>query len=102
RMIYTRVSRGSPEDEADRAVLEQLDGRRDVAAIAGAAGLTQFDVARALHRLVRAGLARAMAPDKVRIIELFSWLAEAIHVKLMMVGLCAGALILGWEYKQMS
>jgi hypothetical protein len=92
RLIYTRVGRAEPENPTDRTVLELLDSRRDVAAVAGAAGATQFDVARSLHRLVQAGLARAMAPDKVRIIELFNWLAESIHVKLMMFGHSAAAL----------
>jgi hypothetical protein len=69
-----------------------LDGRHDVASVAGAAGMTQFEVACALHRMVQAGLARAIPPDKVKIIELFSWLVESIHVKLMMFGHSSEAL----------
>jgi hypothetical protein len=91
RLIFVPTGRGVPEDEADARVLGLLDGKRDVAAVAAAAGTTQFDVARSLHRLVGAGLARAMAPDKVKIIELFSFLVEAIHLKLMMFGYSANA-----------
>jgi hypothetical protein len=92
RLLYVRSGRGEAPDEASATVLELLDGKRDVSAVAAAAGTTQFEVARALHRLVGAGLARAIAPDKVKIIELFSFLVEAIHVKLMMFGHSAEAL----------
>jgi hypothetical protein len=92
RLIFVPTGANRPDDPFDRSVLELLDGKLDVGAIAGAAGTTQFDVARALHRLVQAGLARAQAPDKVRIIELFSFLVEAIHLKLMMFGYSGEAL----------
>jgi hypothetical protein len=92
RLIYTRIGRVTPDEPTERAVVELLDGRRDVAAVAAAAGTTQFEVARALHRLVGNGQARAMAPDKVRIVELFTFLVESIHVKLMMFGHSAEAL----------
>jgi hypothetical protein len=92
RLIFVRTGSNRPEDRFDRSVHELLDGKLDVGAIASAAGTTQFDVARALHRLVQAGMARAQAPDKVRIIELFSFLAEAIHLKLMMFGYSGEAL----------
>ena len=83
---------GSAAEEFDARVLGLLDGKLDVAAVAQAAGTTQFEVARALHRLVTAGAARAQAPDKVRIIELFTFLVEAIHLKLMMFGYSGAAL----------
>ncbi len=102
RMIYARSGHGTPTDPVDATVLDLLDGRHDVAAVAGAAGMTQFDVARALHRLVQAGMARAMPPDKVKIIGLFSWLCEAIHVKLMMFGFSSEALLFERELNRFA
>jgi tetratricopeptide (TPR) repeat protein len=59
--IFAPVAAASdaPELTADqRRVVPLLDGRRDVARLADAAGLGEFDVARALYDLVRRGLAR--------------------------------------------
>lgn len=92
RLIYVRSGRGTPPDAGSGVVLDLLDGKRDVGAVAAVAGTTQFEVARVLHRLVGAGLARAIAPDKVKIIELFNFLAESIHVKLVMFGHSSEAL----------
>jgi len=91
RMTFRRVS-SPPEgadaecSEQDRQVLAHIDGRRDGVALALACGLTQFDTARSLAQLARAGLARAVPPDKSRIIELFNFLVESIYVKLCMFG----------------
>jgi hypothetical protein len=92
RLIFVPTGLGTAPGELEAQVLGLLDGKLDVAALAAAAGTTQFEVARALHRLVVAGAARAQAPDKVRIIELFSFLVEAIHLKLMMFGYSGEAL----------
>jgi hypothetical protein len=83
-------------------VLDLLDGKRDAAAVASAAGLTQFDAARALHRLVGRGVARAQAPDKVKIVELFTFLVESIHMKLMMFGHSSQALLFERELNRFA
>ncbi|HEY3081181.1 MAG TPA: DUF4388 domain-containing protein [Chloroflexota bacterium] len=102
RLIFLPTGRGRPEDEADQRIHDLLDGKRDLAAVAAAAGTTQFDVARALHRMVQAGQAHAMAPDKVKIIELFNFLAESIHLKLMMFGHSAEALLFERELNRFA
>ena len=102
RLIFVPTGRGQPDDEGDRALLGLLDGKRDLAAVAAAAGTTQFDVARAMHRLVQAGQARAMAPDKVKIVELFSFLCESIHLKLMMFGHSADAMLFERELNRFA
>ncbi|HEY3110031.1 MAG TPA: DUF4388 domain-containing protein [Chloroflexota bacterium] len=102
RMIYARAGHSRPTDPVEAAVHELLDGRHDVASVAGAAGMTQFEVACALHRMVQAGQARAIPPDKVKIIELFSWLVESIHVKLMMFGHSSAALLFERELNRFA
>ena len=102
RLIFVPTGRGRPDDDADRRVHDLLDGKRDLAAVAAAAGTTQFEVARALHRMVQAGQARAMAPDKVKIVELFNFLAESIHLKLMMFGHSAEALLFERELNRFA
>lgn len=70
----------------DRHVLAQIDGRRDGVALSLACGLTQFETAKSLAELAKAGLARAVPPDKTAIVELFNYLVESIYVKLCMFG----------------
>ena len=91
RMTFRRLEPQSQEavsrcDEQDLRVLAQIDGVRDGVALALACGLTQFEAARSLARLARAGLARAVPPDKAKIIELFDYLVESIYVKLGLFG----------------
>jgi hypothetical protein len=102
RLLFVPTGRGRPDDASDQAVLALLDGKRDLAAVAAVAGTTQFDVARALHRMVQAGQARAMAPDKVKIVELFSFLCESIHLKLMMFGHSAEAMLFERELNRFA
>ena len=102
RLIFGRVGSAPAHDPEDQPVLDHLDGRHDVAALASAAGMTQFDVARALHRLVQAGQARAMPPDKVRLVELFNFLAESIHLKLCMFGHSAEAVLFERELNRFA
>ena len=88
RMIF-RLLEAEPSADLgplDRQVLALVDGEKDVAAIAVAAGLTQFETARCLYRLAQAGLVKAVPPDKVQIIELFNFLVESIYLKLVMYG----------------
>jgi hypothetical protein len=91
RMTFRRAnlpSAGASGELSDQdlRVLEQVDGRRDGVAIALACGQTQFDTAKSLAELSRAGLARTVPPDKPGIIELFNYLVESIYVKLVMYG----------------
>ena len=65
-----------------RLVFALVDGRRDVVAIARQAGLTQFQTARALYHLVRAGYIEAVPPNKQKVIELFNRAVESIYMKL--------------------
>jgi hypothetical protein len=102
RLIFVPTGRGRPDDEAGQALLGLLDGKRDLATVAAVAGTTQFEVARALHRMVQAGQARAMAPDKVKIVELFSFLCESIHMKLMMFGHSADAMLFERELNRFA
>jgi hypothetical protein len=102
RLIFVPTGRSRPDDAADQLVHDLLDGKRDLAAVAAAVGTTQFDVARALHRMVQAGQARAMAPDKVKIVELFNFLAESIYLKLMMFGHSAEAMLFERELNRFA
>lgn len=88
RVIFRLLDREVPPDldHQDRQVLSLVDGERDVAAVAVAAGLTQFETARSFYRLAQAGLVKAVPPDKVQIIELFNFLIESIYLKLVMYG----------------
>ena len=72
--------------EQDRRVLEQIDNRRDGVAIALACGLTQFETARSLAQLSRAGLAQAKPPERSEITRLFTVVVESIYLKLTMFG----------------
>ena len=90
RMTYKLVDPHNAPDEVaddqDQAVLEHIDGRRDVVALAKACGLTQFETACSLARLCQASLVTPAPPDRVRIIQLFNFLVESIYVKLTMFG----------------
>jgi hypothetical protein len=88
RMIFRQVSEAKAEkcSAQERRVFQEVDGTRDVVAIAKAAGLTQFATAKALNALVEAKALRAVAPDKVKIVELFDYLVESMYVKLGMYG----------------
>lgn len=72
--------------QRDQRVLAQIDGRSDVIAIAGRAGMTRFEAVRGLASLANAGLIRATVPGKQRIIQLFKLLLETIYKKLSLFG----------------
>lgn len=88
RMTFRPLSeeRAARCNKQDQRVFREVDGTRDVVAIAKAAGLTQFETAKSLHALVRAEAVRAVPPDKVKIIEMFDFVAESIYLKLGMYG----------------
>lgn len=72
--------------QRDQRVLPQIDGRSDVIAIAGRAGMTRFEVVRSLANLANAGLIRATVPGKPRIVQLFKLLLETVYKKLSLFG----------------
>ena len=72
--------------QRDQRVLAQIDGRSDVIAIAGRAGMARFEVVRSLANLANAGLIRATVPGKPRIIQLFKLLLETVYKKLSLFG----------------
>lgn len=67
-----------------RRVYEQVDGRRDVTSIGRAAGLSQFDAAKALYELVEGRFVEAIPPNKQKVCELFNLTTESIYVKLVL------------------
>ena len=71
----------SPDSELD-VVLDLVDGKRDVSAISRRLGLTQFQTARALYDLVKAGYIEAVPPNKQKVVELFNLAVESIYLKL--------------------
>ncbi len=72
--------------QRDQRVLAQIDGRSDVIALAGRAGMTRFEAVRSLANLANAGLIRATVPAKQRIIQLFKLLLETVYKKLSLFG----------------
>jgi hypothetical protein len=72
--------------QRDQRVLAQIDGRSDVIAIAGRAGMTRFEAVRSLANLANAGLIRATVPAKQQIIQLFKLLLETVYKKLSLFG----------------
>ncbi len=72
--------------QRDQRVLAQIDGRSDVIALAGRAGMTRFEAVRSLANLANAGLIRATVPARQRIIELFKLLLETVYKKLSLFG----------------
>lgn len=88
RMIFRQIDEKKAADcgPQEQRVFRQIDGTRDVVAIAKAAGLTQFETAKSLHTLVQARAVKAVPPDKVKIIEMFDFVVESIYVKLGMFG----------------
>ncbi len=85
-MIYRRTSRPPaaqpPKDM--RELYRLVDGNRDVATIASRAGKTQFDTARALYDLVKAGYVESIPPDKQKVTELFNMAVESMYFKLIL------------------
>jgi hypothetical protein len=73
-----------PVPEEFLPVFRLVDGLRDVAAIALEAGITQFQAARALYHLTRAGFVEAVPPNREKIIELFTLAVESIYLKLIL------------------
>ncbi len=86
-MIFQRRPVVVPSIKDDElSVYHLLDGVRDVATIAQETGKTQFETAKILYNLVKRGIAEAVPPNKMRIMQLFNLAVESIHMKLMMYG----------------
>lgn len=85
-MIYRRASRppGTTPPKGLQAIYRLVDGNRDVATIAARAGLTQFNTAKGLFDLVKAGYVEAIPPDKQKVTELFNMAVESIYFKLIL------------------
>lgn len=85
-MIYRRTSRppaASPPKDL-RTIFRLVDGNRDVATIASRAGMTQFETAKGLFDLVKAGYIESIPPDKQKVTELFNMAVESIYFKLIL------------------
>jgi hypothetical protein len=67
-----------------RAVFRQVDGLKDVTSIARAAGLSQFDAAKALYELAEGRFVESIPLDKKKMCELFNLATESIYVKLVL------------------
>jgi hypothetical protein len=85
-MIYRKTARqpSARPPEEFREVFRLVNGKRDVATIASNAGMTQFDAAKALFRLVQDGYVESIPPDKHKITELFNMAVESIYFKLIL------------------
>ncbi|MDI3339334.1 MAG: DUF4388 domain-containing protein [Sphaerobacter sp.] len=85
-MIFRHRARQpeAPPPEELLPVFRLVDGQRDVVTIAQAAGLTQFDTARALYRLATQGYIEAIPPNRAKVIELFNLAVESIYLKLVL------------------
>ena len=83
-MIFRwRRDRPAQSPNSDLAVvLDLVDAKRDVSAISRRLGLTQFQTARALYDLVKAGFIEAVPPNKQKVVELFNLAVESIYLKL--------------------
>ncbi|MDQ2682224.1 MAG: DUF4388 domain-containing protein, partial [Chloroflexota bacterium] len=67
-----------------KAVYEQVNGSRDVTGIATAAGISQFDAARALYELAQERFVESNPPSKVNVCKLFKLCVESIYMKLVL------------------
>lgn len=85
-MIF-RWHRNRPTEDPGaelRDTLALVDGKRDVVEIARIAGVTQFQTAKSLYHLVRAGYIEAVPPNKQKVVELFNLAVESIYLKLVL------------------
>jgi hypothetical protein len=76
------IERSVPEHL--RRVFDAVDGRRDVTSIGRAAGLSQFDAAKALYELAEGRFVESVPPNKGKVCELFNLTTESIYVKLVL------------------
>jgi hypothetical protein len=93
-MIFRRTAR-QPASRPSRElydVFSHIDGHRDVVAIARATKQTQFETARKLYELVRAGYIEAIPPNREKVIELFNRAVESIYLKLVLFDYARAAL----------
>lgn len=65
-------------------VFDKVDGGRDVTAIARAAGVSQFDAAKALYELAEERFVESIPLEKQKVCELFALALESIYVKLVL------------------
>jgi hypothetical protein len=67
-----------------RRVFDSVDGLRDVTSIGRAAGLSQFDAAKALYELAEERFVESIPPNKQKVCELFKLTTESIYLKLVL------------------
>ncbi len=81
--IFERREGGSPPEDGaltpeEEAVLQALDGVRDVSDVARVCGLTEFETSKILYGLYTAGLIRPGDVEKVRLRRAFREFAELL------------------------
>jgi hypothetical protein len=86
QLEYVTESQLDNLDPREQRILNLVDGRSDVIALAARAGMTRYDCMRSLAVLVNAGLIRTSVPSKLQIIELFTLLLETVYKKLSLFG----------------
>lgn len=93
RMTFERTGMPIPShlDETPRQVYEAVNGFADVASLARLCGITQYGCAKAIYELGMAGLVRAVPPNKMYTIQLFTRMVEGIYTKLGLFGYHADA-----------
>lgn len=93
-MIFRRNAK-QPHGRVERQftdIFRLIDGQSDVVSIARAAGVTQFEAAKALNDLTRSGFIEAIPPNRVKVIELFNQAVESIYLKLVLFDYSRAAL----------
>lgn len=93
-MVFRKQQR-QPSGRVDREYMDifrLIDGQSDVVTIARAAGVTQFEAAKALYDLTRAGYTESIPPNRVKVIELFNQAVESIYLKLVLFDYSRAAL----------
>jgi hypothetical protein len=85
------IERTIPEEL--EKVYKWVDGHRDVATIARATGISQFDAAKALFDLVQARFVEAIPPNKRKVCELYNLAVESIYLKLVLYDYSRDALM---------
>jgi hypothetical protein len=73
-------------------IFQQIDGRSDVVSIARSVGVTQFEAAKALFVMTRAGYTESIPPNRVKVIEIFNQAVESIYLKLVLFDYSRAAL----------
>jgi hypothetical protein len=82
RLSFQRIASANGLEPTIQRVYDHIDASLDVASLAKACGMTQFECAKALYNLGVNGIVRAVPPNRVYVIELFTLMVESIFTKL--------------------